>query len=445
MSIARKAAWDFSSQAVGQALTLAAGIVLARDLLASGKSAYYAVLLAVLYGTNFFNFGIRSANQYHVSKDPSCAGDAHSASILFALVSTAAAFAAVWICRPFFAFLFERFDPGHVRLLWWAAPALPVSLYCMGWSGILVGLGRIRRLAAYNLGFQLVQALGVFAVWAAGGGLLQYIQVWCVLWAAGAIAMALMLPDCRPRLLIGMGFMRRTVSYGARAFMANFAGNLMASASKFAVTGYGGPEALSPYQQADSYANKFFLHHSALESGSFQPVASAGRDDAVRLVCRLTRTSLFLGVGIWVFGGLAGSLALYCSGKEFYVGIAPLWIMFLGPLLRGGSRMIAMFFSGHIGKPQIPALLDWIAAPVNIILVVYGAKHWGLMGAACGVSISLAVHFALFIAIFLRHAKSCGLGLPQLLLVGREDFVLFRKHAASVWGTVFSKSEVAEP
>ncbi len=445
MSIARKAAWDFASQAAGQALTLVAGIVLARDLLASGKGAYYAVLLAVLYGTNFFNFGIRSANQYHVSKDSDCARDAHTVSILFALVSTAAAFAAVWLFRPFFAFLFEKFDPAQVKLLWWAAPALPLSLYFMGWSGILVGLGRIRRLAAYNFGFQLVQALGVFVVWAAGGGLEQYVQVWCGLWVAGAVAMALLLPDCRPRLLVGVRFLVRTISYGARAFMANFAGNVMASASKFAVTGYGGANALSPYQQADSYANKFFLHHAALESGSFQPVASASKDEAARLACRLTRTSLFLGLGVWVLGGAVGSLALYVSGEEFHVGIAPLWIMFLGPLFRGGSRMIAIFFSGHMGKPQIPALLDWIAAPVNVFLVIYGAKHWGLMGAAVGVSISLVIHFALFVAVFLRHTKSCGVGLFQLLLIQREDLALFRKHAVSAWDSVFSRSEVAEP
>ncbi|MCX7014614.1 MAG: polysaccharide biosynthesis C-terminal domain-containing protein [Candidatus Sumerlaeota bacterium] len=440
MSIARRTLYDYVSQVGMMAVSVAAGILIARALRAEGKGVYQGVLLAVTLGTNLTNFAVRAANQYHVGKDPSRAGAAHTLTLLFATASSCIAFLAAW---ALWSALLHRlqgggdpsqasrlaWNPSQIRQLWWAVPVLPLSLYYFGWGGIMVGLGRIRQYAVYNFAFQLANAVAIGVVLLARGGVGGLLGAWTGLWVAGAVVMAAMLRDHPPRLAIDRPLLAATVSFGARAFAGNFASNIMMFFNKIAIGGYGGAAAFSVYTTADGYANKFALHHEALERGAFQSVASTERDDAVRLTCRLTRISLLLGLGVWVFGGAASSILLWLNGPQFVAGIAPMWAMMGAPLALGGSRMMAMYYTGQLGRPQIPTALAWAGATLNVALVWPLAARWGLMGAAVATSVSFMLHFLLYVALFRREMKRLGLPLSDLLLVRRADWALFLDYA----------------
>ncbi len=434
MSIARKAAWDYASQIGMIVLSMLAGICISRRFGAEGKGVYFVVLLAVGYGAKFTNFGLRSALQYHVGKDPSQARQAHSACIVCALASSAVAVAAAFLfLKPVLVWLTRDrpLDPSQFRYLGWAALALPFSLYAFGWAGLLIGLGRIKALAAFNFHSQLAETILMLLILAFHGSLGALLACWALLWAARGAAMLAMLRDHSPQWRFDPRFLLAVLSYGARAFVGNFATNLMLSANKLAILAYGGIGGMGIYTQADSYSQKCFMQNEALERGAFQSVASASRADAARVVCRLTRCTLFLGLGVWLLGGAASSALLVLNGPEFVAGVPAMWLMMAGPLALGGSRMLAMFYSGQLGRPQIPSALAWVGAILNLAIVFPCAEKWGLIGAGA-TSLAFLLHFGLYVAVFWREMRRHGLPLRDLLLVQRSDFALFWRHARAL-------------
>lgn len=429
MSIARRAAYDFASQVGMQAVSLVAGILIARMFLAEGKGVWQAVMMAATIGTAFSHLGSRAANQYFVGKTAQWASTAHAAAIVLAALSALGCFVLVAALHPSAEDVARAtaIPRDQVRLLGWAALVLPLMLYNYGWGGILIGLGRVRALAQFNFFFYLVQAVGWIAVLAAGGGIGHLLAVWAAAWIAALPVMLWLLRDCPPRPA-GLGAMlRRMMGYGLVAFAGGLAANVMRFFNKLILLAFGNVALFSIFTTADTYALKFFLHADAMEKAAFASVTAAGREDALRLVCRLVRISLALGIVVWIGGGLAGSALLWLNGPQFVAGIAPLWILMLGPIAMGASRLIAIYFSGQLGRPRIPAVLAWIGAVVYVALVVAGVKLGGMTGAAAGTALSHLGLLILYIILLRGPMRQYGLRLGSLLAVQREDWALAKR------------------
>ncbi len=426
MSIFRRATYDYASQIGMQAVSLVVGIAIARMFDAQGKGLWQAVMMAAAVGTSFGNFGSRAANQYVVGKDGARASQAHGVTILLVVLSTLACYLVAYLIPSLIRA--RSLSEDITDLLIWAALVLPLMLYHYGWGGILIGLGRIAQLARFNFFLQVAQAGLWILVLLLGGGIEQLLAAWAACWTGAVGFMIFLLRDYPPKFSGGLTLMKENLAYGLTAFSGNFASNVMRYFNKAVMLTFGNVSLFSVFTTADTYAVKFFLHPEALEKASFASVTATTRSDAVRLVCRLVRLSLAMGLVVWACGGVLASILLYLNGPEFVSGIPALWALMAGPIAVSGSRMIAMYFSGQLGVPRIPSMLAWVGAGLNVALVYLGVRTGGIFGAAVGTSLSYILHFALYIAWFRKHLKAEGIALRYLLVPQFSDLVLVRSY-----------------
>jgi O-antigen/teichoic acid export membrane protein len=216
---------------------------------------------------------------------------------------------------------------------------------------------------------------------------------------------------------------KRFLSYGMRAFVGNFASSLVNRADHLFVIAAAGPAGIGIYNLAAKWAELVFQPSAALESAAYARAASADRNQAAQLVLKLFRANVFLcALGVTVLIVLARPLVLCFYTEEYAEAVGPLRVLLPGALLLAGCRMLAIYFSAHLGKPQIPSAIAWMGALLNVALLswIVMGRDGGLMGAAIATT---SAYGLMFICYWVCFARATGrYGPAEYFLPRAEDW-----------------------
>jgi O-antigen/teichoic acid export membrane protein len=194
-------------------------------------------------------------------------------------------------------------------------------------------------------------------------------------------------------------------NFGSKAFLISISNRLLYQTNNIIVAAYFGAAALALYARPIALV----LHLSAFLSKFafiFTPIASqleaSGKEDELRKLfykvtqysaCMVVPSILFL----IIFGG---PVLLVWMGKNYEQGEL-IAILAIGHLMTIGNRPVVNLLTG-IGAHGRPAIANLLAAILSVVicLITVGVFHWGLIGAALSVGLSLIAVDGMFLPFY---------------------------------------------
>lgn len=432
MSIGRDSLSYWTSQITNFFFSLVTSIFVARYLGRDGRGLFTGALLANTLMVNLTNCGLQTMGMYFVGREKHEISRIHTLLILIclgiALVDFAFLLAGGEALRER---IFEQIEWGYLAA---SLSMLPFALYYFAAQGVMTGLGRVRELSNFLMGYSLVMnianiAVLVFAPWKVEG--LLAVAVAGQVAGAGCLFMLIRKAPCRwvwlspGDAMRGMGGM---LSYGMRAFFGNFATSIVNRSDHVFISSALGNAGLGVYGLAARLAELVYYPSASLENAGYRQVVTAERSEAARLVQDLFRTNFLInGAALTVLVLLADRLVVFFYREEFSDAVLPLRILLPGTLFLSCSRMLALYFSAQLGKPQIPSMVAWIALAANVpSMWWFVAKgHGGLLAAAWVTTGCYALMLAIFLAVF---ASMTGLWNPAAYIIPQSrDWARLRR------------------
>jgi O-antigen/teichoic acid export membrane protein len=411
MSVARDSVSYWISQVANFGAQFVTSIFVAQILGAERRGVFTAVLLANTLAVNLTNLGMQVVAMYFTGRAPGGLARVHT--LLCWLVLAICLGDLLLILLGGGALRERVFGEIPLWQLSLALAALPFSLYFFAAQGVMTGSGRVRELSRFLLIYSLaysaitIAALFIFeqkvaallAVWFASQVAAAAVLLWKILQTGQAwVRLA-------PReTLAGL---RELLSYGLRAFVGNFATDLTRRNDQLFILSTGGAVGLGIYSLSSKLAELAYQPSASLENAGYARVIAAPRDEAARLVQDLFRTNFLInGFGVLILIAAAHPFFLI-YGREFLPGVAPFRVLMLGTLMLSCCRMLAMYFSAQLGKPQIPSAIAWLALAVNAPLMwwIVVVKEKGLMGAACVTTACYALMLLCYMILFIAQTN----------------------------------------
>ena len=430
-------AWGAGAHAALQLLVL---VVLARLLTPAQFGVVSAALIVVNFSRILYQFGFGPALVQLPRLEPRHVGTAFTASVAFGL----ALGAVIWLAAPAAAQALRIADAGPVlRALAWMFPLLGLGLVP---ESLLMRELRFRWLAnadvvTFALGYGVVgvalAAMG-HGVWALVAAHLAHTVL------RTAVVLAAAPPGARGPWLDGPAF-RELLYFGGGHTIARVANFVAHQGDTLVVGRWLGPAALGLYGRAyQLMATPASLFAGVLDKVLF-PVMAKMQADAGRLASLYTRGVALVALVVLPPSALllvlAPEVVTLMLGERWAGAVVPLQVFAAGMLFRTSEKM-SDSLARAVGAIYRRAWRQVLYA----VLVVAGAwigLRWGIVGAACGVLVALAVNFALMAHLGLAVV---GLGWRPFLLVHLAPL-----HLAALAGVVaggvaaWSRAHAAPP
>lgn len=425
-------------------LSLFAGIFLARLLGDEGRGEY--VLATAFAGQillGFTNLGVEVAASVLVAKDRSALPRLHTL-IVMACGGLGVLLAGVWFVAE--GFIRQWLLPG---LPSWALLvlflALPFWVYQFGCFGLLVGLERVRQRAVFELLFNLVQNLLIVAILilAASGALGNAVAPLVVGYYAvvmvGCPWIFLLVRRAGPAwALPGLGTWREFFRYGFAVYIGNMGSNLGQRIDQYFVQQVGGDSgAFGVYTLATGLAARTRVFPKALSRSSYARICSSAGEEAARLVASCFRQMLLISVAIAGVGALLSPLIPVIYSWVFAPAVLPFVIFLVGRGAHNCSWMLANYFTGHLGRPGLPMIINWVLLPIQGVAAWFAMSMGGLVAVALITSASYFLLFGVFLVLFLCWQDHVGW--RDLFLPRREDFAPWQSMARRAGGFLTAK------
>lgn len=424
-SAARDSLVDSAGQVAVLAVSMGAGIVLARILGASGRGEY--VLVTSLAGGLFAELaaaGMATSAQVFVAKDPARLARVHGlvllASLLFGgAMAALCVFGADMLSRTLFK--------GAYRVhLWAIGVSLPFAIYSSVWNGIMVGLGRVRERAMAEVVTGAWQALLIVGALVAcvltefkdPVSVAVYMYALTVI-ATGIAMFALLAKEGGRIAMPDRALVAEFVRYTRWVWVGNAASLVGQRLDQFVVVSLLSPAALGVYNLGVTLASRSSILAKALVRSLYARVAAAPAEEAADLCARGFRQLAVAGVGCVALGALGAPLLPLVYGEGFAAARVPFVLALVAVGLVNASRMFSMYYSGQLAKPEVPMAVNWVLLPAQFGLSWWLTSEHGVIGAGTAAIAGAALLCGVFGALFLRRAETPGAG--RLLRLQRED------------------------
>lgn len=437
MSIGRDSFSYWFSQATNFVLQFATSIFVARLLGPQLRGEFTGVLLANTMAVNLSNLGLQVLSMYFIGRNKEQLARFHTLIVILVAMITVVDFAILLAGGD--ALRQKLFEDIPLRYLALALGVLPFSLYYFAAQGVMTGLGRVQGLSRflfyYAISYNLLSIAALVALpWKVGA----LLTIWLASQVGAALALFIMIrgagsvwvwlsPGAAARGLAQL------LGYGIRAFVGNFASSLASRMDHLFILSFKGTAEFGVYSLSGKLAELVYQPSASLENAGYARVVSADRDESARLVQDLFRTNLFInGSAVILLMVIAYPFVLIAYGREYLPGVAPLRILLMGTLFLSCSRMMALYFSAQLGRPEIPSTIAWLTLGVNAPLMWWVVKHEGLgfTGAASVTATSYGFMLVCYLSLF---ALRTGLTNPLPYFMPQpRDFQRFQKLARGI-------------
>ncbi len=431
MGIARKSFIDYFAQNAGLVVSFVAGILLSRYFGKAGRGEYVLILFANMLLMNLTNMGIEISTRVFSGKTPDKVAQIHTAGVMAILgICVIVGIIVAVFQEPIRRLIFKGIPPD---LLLMAVLLLPLSLYQLVWQGVMVGLGKIATYARLTMWNRIAQAAAVILLITFTLPHIRWLIYSWVIIQVVTFLVSLMILGRRYRLFVPVkfSFIKKILGFGWLVYIGNVAATLLHKLDWLMISGMVGEAGVGLYSQASMFSDKVTMIAGSLERATYQPAAKAGKNYGPLLIQKVFRYNLYvnlLGAGaMYIFGSACIHLLLK---EEFSASLFPLKFLLLSVVFMSCSRILAIYFTAHLGKPKIPALINWVVLPANLILCYFFTKKWGINGACISTAITYFLHSGLFLTLFIKKNKGIKL----------SEFFLFRAADLKEWKKLLIKS-----
>src|SRR5690606_38532868 len=94
-------------------------------------------------------------------------------------------------------------------------------------------------------------------------------------------------------------------------------------------------------------------------------------------------------------------------GSDFAGSVTPFRVLVPGLCLLGGARVLSVYFSGHLARPDIAAWINWIGVVCQVVACVALSMWLGpLPGITWGTTLTCALTVLMFGGMFVRRSET---------------------------------------
>lgn len=316
---------------------------------------------------------------------------------------------------------------GTYASLWILALSAPVLLLPANLSGVWLGQGRMGPIGVVTVAVPLLTLLFFALFWAFDPRLApDKIVAMLVSWAlsrafVGLAALgrfrsaALGSPDWQS--------LRHDLPFIATIGLTNLIGLLNYRADLFLVEYFVGLAPTGEYSIAVMLAELLWLLSSALTQAAYARIGTQDRDAATRFVVRIAHANLIALALAAPLLYVVAKIALSPLIGPGYPDVPHLLLALLpGVLGYGAASPLSAYFTNHVGRPHVPALVAGVSLVINVACCVVLIPRIGALGGALATSVSYLLSVALMMALFARHAglRARDLATPDLREMVRQ-------------------------
>lgn len=182
-----------------------------------------------------------------------------------------------------------------------------------------------------------------------------------------------------------------------------------------------GLQAVGIYSIAVALAELLWFISSAVGTAAYSRIGESAAQDATRLVLRIVQLNLallLLAVPVLLFGAYWGLPWIF--GAEYRAAFMPLVVLVLGVWIYGAASSISAYFTNHLGKVGLSALITSLSFCINLGISWYLIPEMGMLGAAFGTTLSYSLSMLVLMLLFWQYS---GVNYADL----RIDFHQLRK------------------
>ncbi|MFL5382935.1 MAG: flippase [Longimicrobiaceae bacterium] len=406
------------------ALGVGTSVVTAR-LLGPDRFGVYAIaqLFAFIVIT-FSNCGLAPATIYHVSRGTHPLRDVVVNGVLFSLAAGAVAMgiggAVAWLFGA-------RMMPGLTPPLFAVALLLvPVTHLGTTLRAVLHGQQRFGALSVVTVGDVAARLVAmVVAVAVLHGGPRAAVAANVV----GALAVALGnlaylsagLKGARWRF--DPGYLRASLRYGGKAFLANSIQFLNYRVDMLILNGWHGPVTVGFYSIAVLFAERLGMISGAASAVLFPRVAASaeGHTDATPTVARVVFWSTVASALAFLL--ISRPLVRILYSSTYLPAVVPLQILLIGMVALSVTDVVAHDFSGR-GRPEVNTTISAFTLVLNLAVCLVLVPRYGLVGAAWATALVYTAQAVVFVAYYVRVSGKSPL---DVLLLRRDDVARVRR------------------
>jgi O-antigen/teichoic acid export membrane protein len=319
-------------------------------------------------------------------------------------------FVSAWLVPALFASRLNSFAADVRWVILFLGTSLAVEVAFDTYGGVMTGCHRW-DLHNFINGFSYgTTVAGMIIALSVGGGLVSLSFVYLCGTICKELTRAWVAYRICPELRIRLKYaewseIKIMFNFGSKSFLIAISGRLLYQTNNIIVAAYFGAAALALYARPialvlnlSAFLSKFAFIFTPIAS---QLEASGKEDELRKLFYKITQYSVCMAfpaiLFLIIFGG---QVLLVWMGKN-YEQAELIAILAIGHLMTIGNRPVVNLLTG-IGAHGRPAVANLLAAILSVIicLITVGILHWGLIGAALSVGLSLMAVDGMFLPLY---------------------------------------------
>lgn len=404
------------AQAIGKAIGVVSGILLARLLAPEGRGELAALMLWPGLLLTLGGLGIPHTIAYFTGSRSGDSGKVFGTALSLAVVQAAVIVSAGCFVIPL-ALRKQYQDAIPLSLIYLGT--VPMSLAAGISLGLLQGHLDMRGFNALRMMQSFLHLGGVATLWLAGAADLRWVVALYIvnLFVAACVGIGLVWPKVKYRVGWDSDLARQMASYGIKTQLSNVVESLNLRLDQLVMSLFLAPASLGLYVVAVNFSGLLNPISHATAIVALPAVARSNRAQVVHQLGILFRgnllTQLFLG------GGLIIALPLLLPllvGKAYSEAVAPAQVLALGAVFLGMNDVLSEALRG-LNRPGVPAVAQAISLALTVVLLYALLPTMGVLGAALT---SLIAYAAIFVLQFCVLQRSVHFEWRDMLPNGRD-------------------------
>ena len=417
-----------ASRLVVFALSLAAGVILARTLGPGGRGLYALALLGPSLLVLVANLGVSNALVYHLARGTFRTDQLIGQVIALALILGGVAAVVLMVVIALFGKVLLPGVPLNLAVI--AGIAVPLALFFYFSLSFSQGL---QKFTAFNSLYLVnAAALVVFLVplfWARGN-VTAAVAAWSLSWVPTAgLGLALLSRWGRLNVRLDRAVARALLRFGIVGYASFLTTYLNFRLDTFLVNIFANATQVGFYAVAVSLAETIW-YISTSAATVLTPRVAAGEssesDATTGLVSRVVVGASLLAAIVLAL--VAPLLVHVLFGPAFQPSVAAVWLLLPGVVALGAARVLAGYLLGR-NRQQVDLAASLAGLVVTVALDLILIPRYGFAGAAVASSVAYATTLIVDLTWVVRHST---LGVRDLLLPTPADLRVTLRRAQGV-------------